>query len=519
MLEMQQTFGLPAGFTWPQLLNALAQQVCLTEPVESTRDCTFFDTFDWRLYQKSWVLYHTNGALCQRKLYHSRPARRLPLDIAPCFAADLPAGPLKTLLAPVIEARALLPQAQVTIHAVTCRVLNSDQKTVARLAIEAISKAGSGGDAPTPVVQLIPVRGYAKAATQLAGFLAAQGLTPLVNRDQFLAALAAVGNRPGAYSARLDLQLAPAMPAAAAAQAIHRRLVQIIRANETGIKQDLDPEFLHDFRVAIRRARAALSQIAAVFPAGVVEQFKQEFAAIARATNNLRDLDVYLLSEPRYREMLPALLRDDIAPLFACLRRKRAAALEQTIDQLDSAAYAQTLRNWETFLIAPPLNAPDAPAAAQPVLGLACRQIYRRYRRIIKLGRPSLKSAQAEQLHDLRIECKKLRYLLEFFAGLFPPAEIGLLVKQLKKLQDNLGDFNDLSVQEQYLLHLAAELPAAETGERQTLLALGCLIGALDQKRARAQGEFAQIFAAFAAKETRQQFKTLFAGQKNEAAA
>jgi len=518
MFEMQQTFDLLNGFTWPQLLNALAQRVCLTEPVETTRACTFFDTFDWRLYQKSLVLYHTNGALYGRKLYHSRPDHRLPLVAAPRFAADLPAGPLKTLLAPVIEARALLPQAQATVCAVTCRVLNSDQKTVARLAFETVNALGSG-DALTSVVQLLPVRGYAKAATQLAGFLAAQGLTPLANRDQLLAALAAVGNRPGAYSARLDLQLAPAMPAAAAAQAIHRRLLQIIRANENGIKQDLDPEFLHDFRVAIRRARAALSQIAVVFPAGVVEQFKQEFAAIAQATNTLRDLDVYLLSEPRYREMLPPLLRDDIAPLFACLRRKRVVALEQTIDQLDSEAYAQTLRNWETFLIAPPLNAPDAPAATQPVLGLARRQIHRRYRRIIKLGRLSLNSAQAAQLHDLRIECKKLRYLLEFFASLFPPAEIGLLVKQLKKLQDNLGDFNDLYVQEQYLLHLAAELPAAETGERQTLLALGCLIGALDQKRARVQSEFARIFAAFAAKETRQQFKTLFAGQKNETAA
>ena len=53
-----------------------------------------------------------------------------------------------------------------------------------------------------------------------------------------------------------------------------------------------------------------------------------------------------------------------------------------------------------------------------------------------------------EALHRLRIDAKKLRYLLEFFRALYPPKEIGAVVGALKSLQDNLGDFNDLSVQQ-----------------------------------------------------------------------
>ena len=81
-------------------------------------------------------------------------------------------------------------------------------------------------------------------------------------------------------------------------------------------------------------------------------------------------------------------------------------------------------------------------------------------------------------LHKLRIECKKLRYLLEFFSSLFAQKEINYLIKQLKILQDNLGDLNDLSVQQDTLRKYV------ETdSNKRTLLALGILIGKLNARQ------------------------------------
>ena len=80
-----------------------------------------------------------------------------------------------------------------------------------------------------------------------------------------------------------------------------------------------------------------------------------------------------------------------------------------------------------------------------------------------------------EDLHNLRIDCKKLRYLLEFFTSLFPKTQMKLLIKQLKQLQDNLGDFNDLSVQQARLLEVAGELPADAPGTAKALVATGAL--------------------------------------------
>ena len=115
-------------------------------------------------------------------------------------------------------------------------------------------------------------------------------------------------------------------------------------------------------------------------------------------------------------------------------------------------------------------------------------------------------------MHDLRIECKKLRYLMEFFASLYPVEALSLLIKQLKKLQNNLGDFNDYCVQEDYLLTMAAELPAATAADRRALLAVGALVATIHEKRVRVKAEFADTFEAFIAPENRQLFQRLFRG-------
>jgi inorganic triphosphatase YgiF len=97
----------------------------------------------------------------------------------------------------------------------------------------------------------------------------------------------------------------------------------------------------------------------------------------------------------------------------------------------------------------------------------------------IEAGNRISESTDDKMLHVLRIHCKKLRYLLEFFASLFHPEMRNNLIEQLKRLQDNLGDFNDLRVQEEYLLTVARQLPANRGQSENIFLAIGSLVGAL----------------------------------------
>jgi CHAD domain-containing protein len=95
-----------------------------------------------------------------------------------------------------------------------------------------------------------------------------------------------------------------------------------------------------------------------------------------------------------------------------------------------------------------------------------------------------------EALHDLRKVGKELRYLLEFFGGLFPAEEVKPMIKALKALQDVLGRFQDFEVQADTLRGLTAEV-GAQPGGPQGLLAMGALIDRLAREQHQARAEFA----------------------------
>ena len=87
-------------------------------------------------------------------------------------------------------------------------------------------------------------------------------------------------------------------------------------------------------------------------------------------------------------------------------------------------------------------------------LDFACRLVLKRYGKVCKIARSIDGKTADDVIHQLRIHCKKLRYLMEFFSPLFPENEIKTLIKSLKVLQDNLGNFNDYSVQQKFLRHV-----------------------------------------------------------------
>jgi hypothetical protein len=185
----------------------------------------------------------------------------------PGFLWDFPDCELKEYLAPIIKMRALLKL--VDIHSVSRphRVLNQDEKTVARIVYEEI-RSSRNQNAPALVAYLWikPVRGYPKYSQNLSKRFKAAGLRIDKEESLYFKALAAAGKEPGTYSAKVNIKLDPRMPSDEATKTILRFLLQIMRINQPYIEKDLDTEFLHDFRVSVRRTRSALGQIKSVFP-------------------------------------------------------------------------------------------------------------------------------------------------------------------------------------------------------------------------------------------------------------
>jgi len=505
-------YTLPDGYNKQHLINELADHYTIKKESAVAERLTIYDTFDWRLFNKSLVLYACGNRLFLRKLAKNEIMHSAEISTFPVFIWEFPDGELKHLLAPIIKIRALINLVAVNSRSIPYRILNADEKTVARLAYEKFQTSRKK-DAPVLATHLWlkPVKGYPKYARDLAKRIEAAGFTLSKVDDIYFKALAVVDKKPGSYIAKINIQLDPDMRSDKATKAILRFLVQVMRINEANIEKDLDTEFLHDFRVAIRRTRSALGQIKYVFPTKTTDRFKKDFAFVGKLSNELRDLDVYLLNEDKYKAMLPPILRDDIDPLFDHLRKKRSKALQKVIRGLKAKKYAKILQDWEAFLNRPQRDSVTASNAKLPVIDLASNRIYKKYRNVVKVGSQILENTEDEMLHVLRIHCKKLRYLMEFFSSLFPPKKINTLIEQLKKLQDNLGDFNDLCVQREYLLNIIEELPIAHQQSKKTLAAIGSLIGALDKEKQTVKDAFAKTFTDFASPANQGLFRELFA--------
>ncbi|WP_179131155.1 CHAD domain-containing protein [Candidatus Entotheonella palauensis] len=498
------TFEPAAAFDASHFARDLQALYDIRTDAKTNRQVTYFDTFDWRLYNQSltlqWEAPHLRLHALPDDHQHSCEAL-LSLPPAPILAPDLPPGALLQRLEPVIGIRALLPLFECTSQYDTWCLLNSDDKTVVRLVIERHTCANAQGSAPPLTrVCLKPLKGYAQEAEHVQQWLLARGFIPS-HTPLYALALAALDVTPNHYNAKPQFQLPPDMPAHAAMRSILRFLFGVMRQNEAGILNDLDTEFLHDFRVASRRARSAVGQIKGVLDKSTTLRLKQDLASLGVMTNRVRDLDVYLLQQADYRAKLPADAQDAIEPLFDLLKRDRKQAMHGLKRKLRSNAYAELMTRWETFLNADAAEptAKTAPNASRPIRKIAQKRLSKLSDRVVQTGHLLLTCEDDKRFHELRIDCKKLRYVLEFTSSLFPQPAVAPVIKHLRKLQDVLGDFHDCCVQQETLKTYAEQFDAHAAETQATHQAIRQLIDVLEREKQACKAAFAKRFQTFAA--------------------
>ena len=518
---MEQTaypsFLLPPKFSVKRLTESLGAAFPINVEDEQHIERRFLDTFDWRLWLSNLVLFEMrNGrerSLVTQDLSEGETLASIRITRSPSWPHQIPEGELRERVAGLVAMRVLLPLVKVLSKARVLRVLNEDDKTVVRLRVEQIAcDAEDLADARKllPRLRVLPVRGYPAEFDAVVRFVCDELGFPEAPRGLLDEALVAVGREPGDYSSKLNIPLKPVMRADMAARRIFLHLLGTLERNVEGTKADLDSEFLHDLRVATRRTRSALTQIKGVLPQEVLDDFRERFGWLGQVTGPTRDMDVFLLEFPRYQVGLPPDLREDIVPLHAYLeahQRKEQLALRR---KLNSAQFKKLLTAWREYLESALPSAPAAPNALRRAKEVADERIWRMYRRVIKEGRAINDGSPAEDLHELRKSCKKLRYLIEFFQSLYPDDALKPMIKTLKVLLDNLGEFQDLHVQAEELMGFAGDMQAEGKVELRTLLSIGALIGDLLRAQQLARTQFAERFAGFDTKDNRAAYRKLF---------
>jgi CHAD domain-containing protein len=510
-------FALPDGVDPPALVSFLAERFDIVVDSAESLTFTIVDTADRRLRGAGFdVTLH--GGRSGATLVLREQAGAAPLS-APAgrhkrwLVDDLPEGPLRDHLVPIVEMRALLPLVRVRADVLPLQVRNKDQKTVVRLRL-ATHAALDTGSHPVPLaprLELAGVLGYPRPLARLVAVLGAEA--GLVDAPASMAdeAIAASGGDPEGIRSKVRVSLRPDQRTDKAATAVLGDLAGMVEANLPGTLADLDTEFLHDLRVAVRRSRSVLRELSGAFPAEPLARHRDDLKWIQSVTGPTRDLDVQLLDWDHLLSGVPADRHAALEPVRVLLERHRASVLRALTRELRGPVYREAWAAYRAFLEGDLGPARDRPDAKRPVAEVAGRRIRKVYKRMVVMGTAIAETSPPDHLHDLRKRGKELRYLLEFFGGLWPAEVVKPMVKTLKGLQDVLGTHQDREVQADHLRELADEL-AAQVGGPEALLALGVLIGRLEAEQHAARAGFAGRFAAFASDQQRKLVARTFAG-------
>ncbi|HEX2322161.1 MAG TPA: CHAD domain-containing protein [Streptosporangiaceae bacterium] len=472
----------------------------------------WLDTFDWRLFRAGLSLEYTTARGARELVLTARDGDLIAeqnMDASrprwPARIEQLPDGPLREHVSAVIGVRALLPVVRATSVQTKRRAFNADDKTIAILTTELTTLTQPAKAATPPRVTIGPLRGYQAQAGKLADALARLPGVARADQTAFEAALRFAGRRAGDYTSKIDVRLSADMPAAFAVCTVLTRLFGTAQANVPGTIRDIDTEFLHDLRIAVRRTRSVLKMAGSVLPAALPGRYSQEFKWLGDLTTPTRDLDVYLIGYPAMAGKLIAATEPELRPFHDYLAGQRATAQRQLARGLRSARFAGLARQWQHDLKQVASNPGRRPATGR----FAAERIRRAHQRVLRSGGAIDASSPPQALHDLRKRCKELRYMLEVFASLHDPGEQWRAVNELKALQDCLGEFQDTEVQQTELRAFARKMVAEARAPAETVLAMGEIAAGLAVRQRAARGEFAGLFASFASARGQARIETL----------
>jgi CHAD domain-containing protein len=511
---LNSRFILPDNINKKVLLEMLSQHFTVKTGQSINEDIAIIESFNWGLYQHNMLAVRQEDnsiSLYTDDSTFLDPELALKIDgigTRSRFWWDFPEGEARDILKGILDLRALYPVFQGKLKIEEVNLQDDEGKT---LVFGQMISIFSPERPATPILREIKISSltgyddeYLQAVSileQLRAFIPTK--TPL---DTFYGA---IGVAPTPYTVKPKLNLDPQATTRTSVSSIIKTMIEKQRQTEQGIIKDIDTEYLHHYRVALRMIRAAIAQLKEVFPEQEQLKLKERFGALARDTNQLRDLDVFILDKERYMNLLPPALRDGLLPMYKDFEQSRSAEVKRVARRLSSKAYQNEIESLQSLFING-YSALETAWSEKPTIELAVEKIQKRYRKIQKAASKITQDTPDEAIHSIRIECKKLRYLLYFFGDLFNKKQVKIAGNHLKSLQDTLGIFNDLSVQCDFLQQYLYDTEHKAKKDVLLIASLGGLITSLYTLQKQERENCIRELAVFSNKENRQLFNETF---------
>ena len=261
-----------------------------------------------------------------------------------------------------------------------------------------------------------------------------------------------------------------------------------------------DPEGVHQMRVGLRRLRAGMSLFAGLLRDPQTVVIKTELKWLAGELGPARELEVLVnrvaapIKGRHTRAHSMRLVSGEIA-------KKRKAATTRARKAVQSARFGALTLEVAAWLQTGHWTTPKDDLVRDrgdlPITVFAAEQLTRRWHKLRK-KRKAFAQLDPRGRHRLRIQTKKLRYAVEFFATLFAgkraTKRLEQLLPVLERLQDSLGDLNDIAVDEAHL----ATMGIRRRSNPSRVFAAGLLTGREDAQIEEAEVAATEAYAALA---------------------
>lgn len=246
--------------------------------------------------------------------------------------------------------------------------------------------------------------------------------------------------------------LTPEMPITSAIEVIVRaRFAAVSERLEEGLDGGDDIDSVHQLRVTSRRCVAALDVLREWLPKKPRRKLAQHLGRVRRRCGKARDADVQtkflneLIDQPgRDPDQLAGLNR--LREGWSRRRRKARKKIRRKLPALANRIQltGQKLLESLSSIARKHSSSPDQPSLADVTRVILSAQLAA----VRDQSRPEPKPPEQDQLspenlHRLRIACKRLRYVLELFFPVLPIAWQANVHPQLKQLQELLGVIQD----------------------------------------------------------------------------
>jgi triphosphatase len=269
---------------------------------------------------------------------------------------------------------------------------------------------------------------------------------------------------------RETIMLDPSMSATEAFVAVARSCIAHIATAVEAAQRSDDPEAIHQLRVGIRRLRAAFAVFSPVLPRRRPAVLRQSHV-LQQQLGAAREFDVLLdetiasmPDELRNHRGMREFIKTAEASRGAHHRRARAALVSRRCTEL----LAQLGPAIDHYAWQCAHGSAAAKRMTQPITGLAAEVMRSRHRKARKLG-DTIRYLSPDDLHELRIRIKKLRYAADFFRALRQGERTKLYLLALKDLQQVLGTMHDATVVAGLVAQIA-QRTSAEAGRTALLV-------------------------------------------------